>query len=513
MATYTKVTALAVVAMMMFTGLALLSTDDSESVPVSNPLAYVDGTTESVTSPVVAIGSFIRIATTANNPLVGITSAGTTIANNGGLTSSSTYVEGFISESTAISGGIIRIEYNNLTLGESEYIDLDVEDMSSTSSNPFGNLNIPANVAYYLNNATNYIRVGSSMTISASGVPEVNPDDLTNFAVTSVTSGYGLSVSSGSLTGTISQSGTITVGISNSNGASRNITFNAVASNDFDVRMVSGQTYSYTPTFAPADATLSISGTATNWLTLSSGTISGTAPSGVSVGTTYSLVITATSTNPSQTATQNVTFYVDPQITATVSPATVNVAFGGSVSANAGSNFEDNSRNIYTISGSSLGLTVNSVTGDITGVPSTSGTITIVATSPYAYNSGTNTASVTLTVTVQDTLTITKSANTLYLVTGKSVPNTPAENITFSHNNIGTGTTYTYSIVGTNNTGVTISNAGVLGGTPGNTGSYTITVRLTATLNGVTQTADTTLDVYIEQVLAFTSLPTVGTVS
>lgn len=124
-------------------------------------------------------------------------------------------------------------------------------------------------------------------------------------------------------------SGTIT--------ADRTITANFVRQSaspslpaDYSVALSSGQSWSYTPSATPSGATLSISGTAANWLTLSNGTISGTAPT-VAQLTTYTLTITATTTNPAQTATQTVTFTVYPIMTASASPGTMYVYTGGPI--------------------------------------------------------------------------------------------------------------------------------------------------------------------------------------
>lgn len=79
------------------------------------------------------------------------------------------------------------------------------------------------------------------------------------------------------------------------------------------------KSWSYRPTFTPSDATVSISGVP--WLSLSSGTISGTAPtpSGSAESQNFNLVITV-SKSGYETATQNVTIKVYRELNFTTTP-------------------------------------------------------------------------------------------------------------------------------------------------------------------------------------------------
>lgn len=91
-----------------------------------------------------------------------------------------------------------------------------------------------------------------------------------------------------------------------------------------------GQTWTYTPSTSILSATFTISGTATDWLSLSGNTISGTAPT-VSQVTYYDLTITATTVNPIQTETQSMNFAVVPYMTASVNPSTLYLKENGSI--------------------------------------------------------------------------------------------------------------------------------------------------------------------------------------
>lgn len=218
------------------------------------------------------------------------------------------------------------------------------------------------------------------------------------------------------------------VGWTNTDGtitANRTITANFVQNNvgpalpeSYDVRLSIGQTWSYTPTATPPSATLSISGTATSWITLSNGTVSGTVPN-VDILTTYQLVITATTTNPTQTATQTITFTVVPGLEGSASP------------------------------------------------------------------------------------------NTLYLYSGGPIPNTASETISLTYDGFGNGT-YTWSMVDDGGIGMTVSANGELGGTCAvapTSSPITVTVRITGTVSGYTQTDDVTFNVVVVAKLVFTSNP------
>ena len=96
------------------------------------------------------------------------------------------------------------------------------------------------------------------------------------------------------------------------------------------IQLFVGQTWTYTPTTSIPSATFSISGTATSWLSLTGGTITGTAPN-VDEITYYHLVITAQTTNPTQTETQSMDFAVIPYMTASVSPNILYLWAGGPI--------------------------------------------------------------------------------------------------------------------------------------------------------------------------------------
>ena len=525
------VSVLAVTLMLtMGVGVVFIGNDESEAVTNLSPYGEIEKqvdevlvmcgwdiahATHSVTAPrPVANGTYINIIESQDTQLdvvyevsdvnntafsFGQTAMGITLNSNG----CSGTVDANVSSFTI--GFVVIINESTEPEDFSVDVTFNVVDLSSSASTPYTNLEVPARLI--LTKSDWYLDLSANVDCPVSVGTNVP-----SYRFQSVTSGFGLSVSMlDELEGTTTSGGDATVTIENqSDNTTQTVTFHISASSHADVRMIGGETWTYTPT-TNMTSVLSISGTATSWVSLTSGTVSGTAPTNTSVGQTYDLTITASTSDPNQNATQTVTFTVDPQITM-VAPATYTVTYGTDVADILGSNFQGGGRSIYSITGgTATGFSVGAVNGAVEWTNPTSGTVIFTATSPYTYTSGaTNTASATMDVTVTGILTASVSG-TLYLVTGKTVPNTPAEAVTLNHNDVGSGT-YTWAVVGTNNSGVTVASDGTLGGTPGNVGTYAVTVRCTSVVGGTTQTADTTLNIVIVQVLAFTSSPSSGTI-
>ncbi|HKM14263.1 MAG TPA: hypothetical protein VJY42_05080 [Candidatus Methanomethylophilaceae archaeon] len=83
---------------------------------------------------------------------------------------------------------------------------------------------------------------------------------------------------------------------------------------------VAGDSYSYSPRANIASAVITYT-TTVPWLTLNNGTLSGTFPE-ITTPQTYNVIITANTTNPIQTVTQSITFYVYPELTYINEPQT-----------------------------------------------------------------------------------------------------------------------------------------------------------------------------------------------
>lgn len=106
----------------------------------------------------------------------------------------------------------------------------------------------------------------------------------------------------------------------------------------YSVNVIPGDPFAYTPSANISNPTYSISGNATSWLSMDSSTnrISGTAPMSIS-SSNDTLTITASTTRPTQTATQtvkftalaNVGFQLGPNVTGTLSTSTWHLAVTG----------------------------------------------------------------------------------------------------------------------------------------------------------------------------------------
>lgn len=505
--------------------------------PVQTPVAEVVGDVDAVfydsnDNPIVnmpqkvANGTYFNITDVVHGSwqyqIEGINGVATSVgSSSAGLTHTAQGVSGVLNTNSStftIEWAFLDLNESTLDTYSSVFI---VVDTSSSQGDPYRNaISLPANVFSVHNDY--YALLGTTV--------EITDESLTSgldYVVSDVTPGYGLSIQSVSpysLVGTLNTPGDITVTVDVVDSGDSDTDYVTIHVGQFDhadVRMISGETWSYTPSLNLNNPTYTLSGTASVWVSESSGVISGTAPSVIGVGTQYGLTITATTTSPAQTVTQTVTFTVDPVITATVTyppgASSYDSVYGDSGTWNNvfDSNFKDGTRTIFAISGQDYGYTVGSANGSLNYTPSSvGGTITVTATSPYTYTSGaTNSTTVTVNTTVQGVLSITKSADALYLVTGKTVPNSPSEAVTLTHSDLGVGT-YVWSITGTNHSGVTInSSTGVLGGTPGAVGSYSVTIRCDSDVGGHTQTATTVLTVQIVSVLVFTSVPSEGTVT
>ena len=157
-----------------------------------------------------------------------------------------------------------------------------------------------------------------------------------------------------------------------------------------------------------------------------------------------------------------------------------------------------------------------SVSGDTITISEPAQTIKATPTSPlykltrWANTTGEITANRPIVAVFEpnDEMTVSASPDTLYLVTGGPIPNTVSETVSLSYTGFGDGT-YTWSIVNDGGTGVNVTADGRIYGTAGNVtvSPVTVTIRLTGTVDGITQTKDVTIDVMIVAKLIFTTNP------
>ncbi len=164
-----------------------------------------------------------------------------------------------------------------------------------------------------------------------------------------------------------------------------------------------------------------------------------------------------------------------------------------------------------SISGESW-MTLNTSTGTITAVaPNVNSLSTYTLTITVNSTNPTQTATQTVNFRVVPTLTASASPATIYLVSGGPIPNSVSESVNLTYNGFGTGT-YTWSLVSDGGLGIQIASDGTVSGTcnvapttPGN--PIVVTVRITGTVSGYTQTDDVTFNVVVVAKLVFTSNP------
>lgn len=290
--------------------------------------------------------------------------------------------------------------------------------------------------------------------------------------------------------------------------------------NTYNVALYEGQTYSYTPAYSLSGVTTTLSGTAVSAfsMTVSSGTISGTAPSVSTSGgsQTYTLDICARTTQPVQEAHQYINFTVYD--TLTITGANSETTFvGDSVTVDMGSNFEGKGA---TFSATNLpsGLSINSSNGKITGtVTGTAGTKTATITVQHAASGQTTAAghaqTKTVTFNVSAAITATGTGNSLnmYVINGSAVPTSNSDPNYFKlTSNLGNKATFSGDLTGM--TGLTLNSDGTITGTPTFMGEKSATVTVTDQDNP-TNTTTVTLKVTAVAKLSFSSVPTGGIIA
>ena len=290
--------------------------------------------------------------------------------------------------------------------------------------------------------------------------------------------------------------------------------------NTYNVALYEGQAYSYTPTYSLSGVTTTLSGTAVSafGMTVSNGTISGTAPAISTSGgnSTYTLDICAKTTRPAQEAHQYINFTVYD--TLTVTGASSETTFvGDSVEVDMGSNFEGKGAT-FSATGLPSGLSINSSNGKITGtVGGSAGTFTATVTVQHTASgqiAATNKAQTkTVTFNVSAAITANGSDNTLtmYVVNGSVVPtDSTDENYYKLTSNLGAKATFSGTLTGM--TGLTLNSNGTITGTPTFMGEKSATITVTDSDNP-TNTTTVTLTVTAVAKLSFGSVPTGGIIA
>jgi Cu/Ag efflux protein CusF len=303
--------------------------------------------------------------------------------------------------------------------------------------------------------ATGTIGSAFSYSITASNSP-------TSYAANGLPAGLSVNTATGVISGIPTASGTFTATISaiNTGGTGRaSVTFTivtpvSIVSSPSSVSGTVGTAFSYTITGSNNPTGFAASGLPTGLtVNTTTGIISGIPTASGTFTTTVSAI------NAGGTGSTTVTFTIAPPSPVISSAAnasgTVGIAFSYSITAS-------NSPTSYAATGLPSGLSVNTATGVISGIPTSIGTSTSTV---YATNlSGTGNKSVTITI----------------------VP--PAPVVSSATTATGTvGSTFNYSITASNSptsyaanglpAGLSVNTAtGVISGTPTASGTFTSTV-------------------------------------
>ncbi len=344
-----------------------------------------------------------------------------------------------------------------------------------------------------------YVAVGSSVVISATST----------YGVDDYTSGFGLSTSSSSISGTLSKAGTIVVKIVNFDDESdfSNCTIYSVKASSSEgeinftspaaVDSVSGSSIKYQATTNIAKTTFAATGSGNaSWLTITSaGVLSGTAPSNITSKTTYTFSIQATSPG-GQTAVQKVTFDVYPVAQLKATSASISGSVGSAITA---VTVSSNIACSLTLQDSSkltdLGLTWTASTGKISGTPTKAGTATIKVLGTTTVGPS-QSPSIEISVSVGEAdLKITSEPPTGTFAVGKNY----SYDLTANQD-------VTWSISG-NPDWLSLTGSKVTGQVTGITEAGTVSFSITATTSGG-QKASQQVTISVEPTIAFTTVPT-----
>lgn len=344
--------------------------------------------------------------------------------------------------------------------------------------------------------------VGSFVSITGS---------LTSWGATDITSGFGLSVSDGSITGTVTKTGLITVDVHKSDSVPYDGTYQAYilvvsVEDEIDftspaaVEGISGGSINYTAKTNIAATYSETGGTGASWLSVNSasGLVTGTFPS-VTNKTSYTYTIKATSkTNSSNTITQTITIDVYPVAKISASSTTINGTENEAISS-----VSLNGNLAMTFSKSSgtwpAGISMTSA-GVISGTPTESGSFTVVVRGNTSVGPA-QTPTITMKFNIEAaelTLAIDVSAPGVSYKVGESV------SLDLSSNVAGT----IYVVTGTAASFMSVSGSKVVGSVPV---SYSEVTELSLTVTGTSpkgQTASKTVSFSVEPIISFTTVPT-----
>ena len=451
-------------------------TDDDAAVAI--------GTSSGTISPQLAI-----TPTASTFTEVGVSYSQTNAASGGNGTYTYSIASGAVPAGTAINSGSGTVSGTPTTAGAFSYTVrvVDTNGGSQTTSTISGTISPQLAITPTASTFTE-VGVSYSQTNAASGG---NGAYTYSIASGAVPAGTAINSGSGTVSGTPTTAGAFsyTVRVVDTNGGSQTTsTISGTISPQLAITPTAstftevGVSYSQTNAASGGNGTYTYSiasgavpaGTAIN---SGSGTVSGTP----TTAGAFSYTVRVVDTNGGSQTTSTISGTISPQLAITPTASTfteVGVSYSQTNAASGG-----NGAYTYSIASGAVpaGTTISSVTGTVSGTPTTAGafsyTVRVVDT-----NGGSQTTS-TISGTISPQLAITPTASTFTEV-----------GVSYSQTNAASGGNgaYTYSIAsGAVPAGTTISSVtGTVSGTPTTAGAFSYTVRVVDT-NGGSQTTST----------------------
>jgi hypothetical protein len=335
-------------------------------------------------------------------------------------------------------------------------------------------IGLPAQSAPVISSATSAngtLGTAFSYTITASNTP-------TSYSVTgTLPAGVAVNAATGVISGTPTNSGTfnVTVSATNSGGTGSGSLAISIAVPIPNAPVVTSAGTASGTTGAAFSYAITASNTATSY------SVTGTLPAGISASTSTGLIsgtptnsgvftVTVHATNAGGTGNGALVITIGVPIPNAPVVTSASTATGTTGSAFTYSIVATLSPTSYGVTGTlPSGVSINTGTGVISGVPTASGIFTLTVHATNAGGTGSSALVITINAPVPNAPAITSAGTT-----------SGTKGTAFSYSITASNIPTSYSVTGTLPAGVTISSTtGVISGTPGNSGVFNVTINAT----------------------------------